>query len=350
MSVRRAPRKSIIASFGAFSEPEREKPAEPENSGSGQPASPEGSPDLRRSGRVGAGVIGATQRTLTELREERDRLQALVNAGGSVKLDPAAIDPSPFVDRLPEDTDADFERFRKLIGDEGQKVPIQVRPHPTDEGRFQVIYGHRRWRATKELGIQVDAIILSLDDSELVMAQGIENAARQDLTWIERALFVRQMDDAEIRARDIRATLSIDDAELARLRSVVKTVPSDVIRLIGRAPKVGRPRWCEFARVLDVNPRAVANARRALSADKASTALSDERFRQALSSIKESTAPSRKAFPLRDRSGKVVGKMTVANGGIKLAVDKDIAPQFREFIEHEFEGLMDRFFDENENS
>ena len=38
------------------------------------------------SPRVGAGVIGATQRSLSELREERDRLQALVDAGGGAGL------------------------------------------------------------------------------------------------------------------------------------------------------------------------------------------------------------------------------------------------------------------------
>ena len=251
MTAKRPPRKSIIASFGAFSQP----PA----SGSNEPARTETPPapsrdpqpaqsaETRRSGRVGAGVIGATHRTLTELREERDRLQALVDAGGSIDLDPAIIDPSPFADRLPDDNDADFERFKKLIGEEGQKVPIRFVATPRG-GRYQVIYGHRRWRATKELGIAVKATVLSLDDSELVVAQGIENAERQDLTWIERAMFIRQMDGAGIKARDIRAALSIDDAELARLRSVAKTIPGDVIHLIGRAPKVGRPRWVELAR------------------------------------------------------------------------------------------------------
>ena len=71
--------------------------------------------------RVGAGVIGATQRTLSDIRDERDRLQALVATGGGLELDPTAIDPSPFPDRLPDDTDSAFEEFKKLLGQEGQK-------------------------------------------------------------------------------------------------------------------------------------------------------------------------------------------------------------------------------------
>src|SRR5690606_19879956 len=111
----------------------------------------------------------------------------------------------------------------------------------------QVVYGHRRWRAAKELGVTLKAVIVELDDTELVVAQGIENGQRQDLTWIERALFVATMDNAGIKAKDIRAALSIDDAELAKMRSVCRAVPLDVIQLIGRAPGVGRPRWLELA-------------------------------------------------------------------------------------------------------
>ena len=54
---------------------------------------------------------------------------------------------------------------------------------------------------------QGKVILTELTDAELVVAQGIENAARQDLSWIERALFVDRMDKAGIKPRDIRAAL-----------------------------------------------------------------------------------------------------------------------------------------------
>jgi ParB family chromosome partitioning protein len=89
--------KSIIANF-ALSTSESEEPL-----ASGPRSQP--------VARVGAGVIGATQRTLSDIRDERDRLQALVNAGGGLLLDPTLIDPSPFPDRLPDDTDNAFEEL-----------------------------------------------------------------------------------------------------------------------------------------------------------------------------------------------------------------------------------------------
>ena len=52
------------------------------------------------------------------------------------------------------------------------------------EGFYQVAYGHRRVRATAILGIKVRAIVRDLTDAELVIAQGQENNARQDLSFI----------------------------------------------------------------------------------------------------------------------------------------------------------------------
>ncbi|MER0240183.1 plasmid partitioning protein RepB [Fulvimarina sp. MAC8] len=344
--TKRPGKKSIIASFGAFSPQEKADGDAVEPSDADKAVSPgESAHETRRSGRVGAGVIGVTQRTLTELREERDRLQALVDAGGSTDIEPALIDPSPFVDRLPDDTDVDFDRFKTLIAEEGQKVPIQVRPHPSEQGRYQVVYGHRRWRATRELGIKVKANILALDDDELVVAQGIENAARQDLSWIERAVFIGQMDGAGVRPRDIRAALSIDDAELARLRMVPRIVPEDIIHLIGRAPKIGRPRWLELARSLEARPSAAGDIRKTLSADKVSPLPSDERFRLALSATKAPAKKKAEAVELKDPFGKVVGKASIADGEVKLSVSKDLADPFRSFMETELQSLMERFFD-----
>lgn len=326
-------RRSILANFGSFSEPEAKS------------ADPSAAPPSRveAPARVGAGVIGATQRSLAELREERDRLQALVDAGGASELDPALIDPSPFPDRLPDDSTADFEALKKLISEEGQKVPIQVRRHPGAADRYQVVYGHRRWRAALDLGIKVKATIVALSDSELVVAQGIENAARQDLSWIERALFVWRMDEAGIKARDIRAALSIDDPELARLRSVCRALPFDVIEAIGRAGKVGRPRWVALAAAVAEDPSALVRVRATLSADKVSALPSDDRFNLALGVVKKPAMRSHSEMELRSPSGKVVGKATFANGAIKLAVSDQHATGFRAFLEEELPSLVERF-------
>lgn len=330
--------KSILANFGSFA-----------NSGTANAEKPGAEVSVAASAtspgaRVGAGVIGATQRSLMELRQERDQLQAQVDAGGAAELDPKLIDPSPFPDRLPDDSDHDFDAFKKLMLDEGQKVPIQVRRHPQVEGRYQIVYGHRRWRAASELQIQIKATVLALSDEELVVAQGIENAARQDLSWIERALFVWRMDQANIKARDIRASLSIDDPELARLRAVCRILPIDVIESIGRAPKVGRPRWMALATAASETKEGVSRIRRTLSADKGSALSSDERFTRALVEISKPQAKARNEIALKSPSGRAIGTATFSGPNVKVSMAADHADNFSAFMQVELPALIERYF------
>lgn len=333
--TKREPRKSIIANFGALL--------------SNQPSSPAGSEHetnmgVRPIARVGAGVIGATQRTLTDIREERDRLRAQLESGSGLELDPDVIEPSPFPDRLPDDSEAGFETFKKLIEEEGQKIPIQVRHHPCSPGRYQVVYGHRRWRAAKELGRLVKSIVVDYSDSELVVAQGIENAARQDLTWIERALFAWRMDAAGIKTRDIRAALGVDDPELARFRSVCRVLPEQVLEAIGRAPKAGRPRWVELATALTADPDGLAKIQKTLAADKVLTARSDDRFRFVFAAVK--AAPTKRGHDLQllATSGKSIGRATFKGGDIRLSIARAHAEAFEDFLRGELPTIVERFF------
>ena len=300
-------------------------------------------PRLEPVARVGAGVIGATQRTLSDIRDERDRLLALVAAGGGLELDPTLIDPSPFPDRLPDDTDSAFDEFKKLIAEEGQKLSIQVRTHPTAPNRYQIVYGHRRWRACRDLGLRVKAILTELTDAELVVAQGIENAARQDLSWIERALFVGRMDQAGIRARDIRAALSVDDPELARLRQVCRTIPNDLIEAIGRAPKVGRPRWVELATTVADEKNLVGRIRETLSDDKVSCLPSDERFNRVLVAVKAKKVSRPDRVEIKSPDGRIAVRASFSPGQVKLTFDKSSSGVISDFLKDELPSLIERF-------
>lgn len=329
--------KSILANFGSFADAKDQ-----DERRNGDSEKREASGSTRIPGRVGAGVIGATQRSLSDLIEQRDRLQAIVESGGNIELSPNVIEPSPFPDRLADDTDEQFDEFKRSFEETGQKVPIQVRRHPERAGVYQVVYGHRRWRAAKELGVTLKAVVVELDDSELVVAQGIENGQRQDLTWIERALFVATMDDASIRTKDIRAALSIDDAELAKMRSVCRAVPRDIIRSIGRAPRVGRPRWLELASAVAAQG-AEEKLRETLSADKVMSLTSDARFRTVLASLKDSSPETKKETKLYGLSGRELGAITVANGVVRITLPTTGSADFVEFLERELPSLVDQF-------
>ncbi|WLE00385.1 plasmid partitioning protein RepB (plasmid) [Agrobacterium leguminum] len=329
-------RKSIVANFGLLSAELENKLSAETSAVPQQPAAPT---------RVGAGVIGAAHRAIDDIKSERDRLKALVESGGGAirELDPSRIDPSPFPDRLPDDGTEDFEAFRNSIQSEGQKVPIQVRKSSSSPERYQVVYGHRRLRAARELGIPVRAIEVEISDVELVIAQGIENADRQDLTWIERALFARRMDEAGVKPRDIYAALSIDDAELARMRAVYRNVPSGMIEAIGRAPKVGRPRWAEFAKAFSENSGAMDNFHGVLSQAVEKRMNSDQRFLAVLEVLKPKASPKTSPRVIVNDEGRQLGNYVSSSKDIRISAETTAGTEFLKFIEAELPALAERF-------
>lgn len=330
-------RKSIVANFGLLS-------AELESRTSGQNSGATQQP-VAASPRVGAGVIGAAHRAIDDIKSERDRLKALVESGGGAirELDPAKIDPSPFPDRLPDDDTVDFDSFRSSIRSEGQKVPIQVRKSPSSPDRWQVIYGHRRLRATQDLGIAVKAIEVEISDADLVIAQGIENAERQDLSWIERALFAKRMDEAGIKPRNIYAALSIDDAELARMRGVYRNLPLDIVEAIGRAPKIGRPRWVEFAKSFSEHADRAGELTDALSRASEKGLTSDQKFLAAFSALNPKVSTNQAGQAISDNEGRTFATYATSTKDIRISIEGPKGAAFLKFLEAELPVLAERF-------
>jgi len=332
----KSPRKSIVASFGLLS-----AELESDQAADQQPSQP---PAPVSGNRVGAGVIGAAHRAIDDIRTERDRLKAIVESGGGAvrELDPSIIDPSPYPDRLPDDDGATFEAFKRSIETEGQKVPVQVRKHPSSPGRYQIVYGHRRWLAAMQLDRPVRALEVEISDLDLVLAQGIENAGRQDLTWIERALFASRMDDAGIKSRHIYAALSIEDAELARMRSVYRVVPADIIEAIGRAPKIGRPRWLDLAKTVAGDSGSLEALRAELVRKCDAVETSDQRFQRALNAVKPASG-RREPTPLTDKSGTKLGALLMSSKEVRISAEGTLGIEFLKFVEAELPALAERF-------
>ncbi|NKK46224.1 plasmid partitioning protein RepB [Rhizobium leguminosarum] len=334
----KSPRKSIVASFGLLS-------AELESDQAADQQQPSQAPAPVAGNRVGAGVIGAAHRAIDDIRTERDRLKAIVESGGGAvrELDPSLIDPSPYPDRLPDDDTTSFEAFKRSIETEGQKVPVQVRKHPSSPGRYQIVYGHRRWLAARQLDRPVRALEVEISDLDLVLAQGIENAGRQDLTWIERALFASRMDDAGIKPRHIYAALSIEDAELARMRNVYRIVPADIIEAIGRAPKIGRPRWLDLAKAVADDTGALDALRAVLVRKGEKAESSDQRFQRALNAIKPVSTGRKKPSPITDKNGTKFGALLISSKEVRISAEGSLGVDFLKFVEAEIPALTERF-------
>ena len=210
--------------------------------GSAPVAGVEKNTDRVRSGAISA--MGASLQEMTEGARSAARLQEQLASGSSViDLDPSLIDNSSVSDRISITVDPGFESLVDSMRENGQQVPILVRPQPASSGRFQVAYGRRRLRAAALLGRTVRAIVQNLTDNELVIAQGKENLDRQDLSYIEKAQFARRLEDGGYDRLTIMAALSTDKADLSRYISIARSIPETLVQAIGPAPKAGRARW-----------------------------------------------------------------------------------------------------------
>jgi ParB family chromosome partitioning protein len=265
------------------------------------------------------GVIGAVNRSIEQLK-----------AHSIVDLDPVLIDASFITDRL-EGSSESHGALVASIREHGQQVPILVRPHPDREGRYQIVYGRRRLKAIAELGRRVRAIIKPLTDQQLVVAQGQENSARTDLSFIERALFAAKLEEGGFDRETIMAALSVDKTGLSRLISSAVKIPRDVIEAIGPASRAGRDRWIELAARLEA-ATSLAAARRLIASDGFALKDSDERFNAVFGAAAAKKAKSARPFVWKAEDGTRVAQIVEDARSLTVAIDKKNAGAFGAYL------------------
>ena len=134
-------------------------------------------------------MTGAAKTVVRSIEDLAENTKKLMDGEVVVELDPRLLDVSLVADRLSEE-DEEYQELKQAIQESGQSTPILVRPIPNSQ-RYMVVFGHRRRRVAEELGIPVKAVIKKLDDITSAIAQGQENSARSNLSFIERAYFAR---------------------------------------------------------------------------------------------------------------------------------------------------------------
>jgi ParB family chromosome partitioning protein len=291
--------------------------------------------------RAPAGAVRAMSLTLDKIEEESRALRTALSTGAAiVELDPEAIDAAFIADRLPGPDDAEFEALKQSIAAHGQTVPILVRPHPTQAGRYQAAYGHRRLRAARALGAKVRAVVRTLDDHELVLAQGIENSARRDLSFIERALFALALEKSGYDRPVIMAALSTDKTELSKMLTTGRALPEAIVRAIGPAPRAGRRRWMQLAELLKSREAARRVEIELCGLDPQTD--TDARFVRALTAA---AAPAPRPAPemIRGADGAPLARVRRDGAATLLRFDEKTAPDFADFVATRLAALYEEF-------
>ncbi|MFK0333861.1 plasmid partitioning protein RepB [Rhizobium sp. NPDC090275] len=289
---------------------------------------------------------GASKTMMLSLDELAETSTRMLEGETVVALDPSLLEGSFVTDRIGDDQD-DYVQLREAIRQSGQSTPILVRPHPDAEGRYMIVFGHRRARAARDLQIPVRAVIKPLEDIAHIIAQGQENTARSDLTFIEKSLFAQKLVLNGMSKDVVKIALTIDDTLLSRMLSVAEAIPEVILDEVGAAKGVGRDRWEELKKIVQVP----ANAQRAvdfLQSETFRSASEADRFNILLGELKTgrklkkpATSPSVRRF---DVAAKAVSVTTKSSGKtFTLALTSKDAASFGAFVSDQLEALYQTF-------
>jgi ParB family transcriptional regulator, chromosome partitioning protein len=247
----------------------------------------------------GIGALGAVTRSIDALAAKADaarEIEAKLTAGEVViELEPDQIEDSFVSDRLAH-SDQQFQELVEAMRVRGQDSPILVRPHPTKDGVYQIAFGHRRAKAARLLGRPVRAVVKVLTDRDHVIAQGQENSARADLSFLERATFAGELESRGFDRETIMAALSVDKTTVSKMLSVVNRIPKAVRAAIGPALAIGRDRWHELATRFD-EPANEDRAVEFLARERIKVRSPEERFNLVSGHLAKIDAPAQAVKP-----------------------------------------------------
>jgi ParB family transcriptional regulator, chromosome partitioning protein len=231
---------------------------------------PAGTPQPR-----GLSAVSKTLRNIEEKSEKIAEYEKRMAEGQVITEVPTdQIDFSFIRDRLDIEASA-IDTLKNQIAIHGQQSPVLLRPNPEREGRFQLVYGHRRYLALKSLGKPVLAIIKPISDQEVVIIQGQENSNREDLSFIERCVFGLRIRDLGYSIDVIESSINTDKSNIYRMLKLADTIGLETIQKIGPAPTIGRRRWIETAQLIENNRDLTSQF---LDSEEVLSLASDDRF------------------------------------------------------------------------
>ena len=144
--------------------------------------------------------------------------------------------PTAYIEANPDQPrqhfdEASLEELAASIREHGVLQPVLVRRH--GRGRFQLIAGERRWRASKIAGLeQIPAIVEEIDDEAAMEIAIIENLQREDISPLDEAdMFGRMISEHGYSLRKLAQKLGKDKGYVEnRLR--LADAPAEIRELV----------------------------------------------------------------------------------------------------------------------
>ena len=150
--------------------------------------------------------------------------------GRILKLKISLVDPKRDQPRKYFDKEA-LEELSASIAENGLLQPILVREY--GEGRYQIIAGERRFRASKLAGLtEIPAIVLEKDDRKAAQIALIENIQREDLNPLEEALAYRSLaEEYDMTQEELSLKVGKSRSAIANMLRLLD-LPDEILTLV----------------------------------------------------------------------------------------------------------------------
>ena len=152
--------------------------------------------------------------------------------GDVIEIPVGRIEPAPFQARR-EFNEETLAELAASIAEHGVLQPVVVRP--LAEGRYQLIIGERRWRASQRAGLEkIPALVRDVDDlasSEMML---VENLQRENLNPLEEAnAYKRLTEEFQLTQEEIARRVGKSRPFIANSLRLLQ-LPGEILGLLNR--------------------------------------------------------------------------------------------------------------------
>ena len=269
-------------------------------------------------------------RGLGAILEAENYIDTLPAVSRMEELEVESIIPNPKQPRTIFDDDA-LEELADSIATLGLIQPITLRRE--SNGKYIIISGERRWRASKLAGRKsIPAYIREADDKELHEMALVENIQRQDLNAMEIAISLQRLiDECGVTQEMVAQRVGKKRSTVANYLRLVQMCPEVQAALkenhitmghakaIAAAPEELQPSLVRKVVKKELSVRATEALVKKLAETKPATAEQEEEFPEIYTRIVEKLSPLLGENIKIKRSGDGSGKIIIG-----FSSDKDI--------------------------
>jgi len=173
---------------------------------------------MSKKSALGKGLGALIKQSETEIPERQ--------AYSTDKIEISNIEANPYQPRTNFDQES-LEELASSISQLGIIQPITVRE--TDNGKYQIISGERRYRASLMAGLsEIPAYIRHADDSNMLELALVENIQREDLDAIEIAIsYQRLIDECQLTQENVSERVGKKRSTIANYLRLLK-LPAEI--------------------------------------------------------------------------------------------------------------------------